>query len=166
MLTSHELFGFMSPGLAVGIIEFAHDHNRDLYRTALAAVADARKLRPIFFERTPRAQRHAEMVAQLAKPRLELIAGNLLRDWLMKKETGMLVDFLDALGIPHKDGAVEDLPATIDDAKLKEAVDKLLAKYPPEEIAVYLHAFYTMNQVQWPNLEAILQSEKRLQFGG
>ncbi len=166
MLTSHELFGFMSPPLAVGIIEYSHDHNRELYRTALASVAEARKLRPIFFERTPRTQRHAEMAAALSKPRLELIAANLLRDWLMKKQTAMLIDFLDAMGIPHKDGAIDDLPATVEDAKLQGAIEKLVAKYPPEEVAVYLHAFYTMNQAQWPNLEAILQSDPRLQFGG
>jgi len=166
MLTSHELFGFMSPALAVGIIEYSHDHNRELYKTALASVAEARKLRPIFFERLPRANRHADMAAMLAKPRLELVAGSLLRDWLMKKETAMLIDFLDSLAIAHKEGAVDDLPAAIDDAKLQDAIEKLLAKYPAEEVAVYLHAFYTMNQVQWPNLEKLLQSDARLQFGG
>ena len=73
---------------------------------------------------------------------------------------------MDALGIPHKDGAVDDLPATVEDAKLTAAVETLLAKFPAEEIAVYLHAFYTMNEIQWPNLEATLKSEPRLQFGG
>ncbi len=165
MLTSHELFGFMSPSLAVSIIEYNHDHNRDLYRTALASVAEARKLRPVFFERTPRAQRHTEMAAMLAKPRLELVAANLLREWLLKKQTPMLCDFLDTMGIPHKEGAVDDLPPTVDDAKLNAAIDKLLSKYPPEEVAVYLNAFYTMNQVQWPNLQSLLQNDKRLQFG-
>jgi hypothetical protein len=165
MLTSHELFGFMSPTLATGIIEHAHEKNRELYKTALAAVAEARKLRPVFFERAPRQQRHADMAASLAKPRLELIAANLLREWLMKKETAMLVDFLDAMNITHKDGAVDDLPPTVEDAKLQAAIEKLLAKYPPEQVAVYLHAFYTMNQAHWPNLEATLKTEPRLQFG-
>ena len=155
MLTSHELFGFMSPSLATGIIEYTHDNNRELYKTALASVAEARKLRPVFLERSPRQQRHQDMVASLAKPRLEIIAASLLREWLMKKQTAMLVDFLDAMGVAHKDGAVDDLPATVEDAKLQAAVEKLLSKYPPEEVAVYLHAFYTMNQAHWPNLEEI-----------
>jgi len=94
------------------------------------------------------------------------MAANLLRDWLMTKETPMLKDFLDTLGVPHKDGAVDDLPPTVDDEKLKASVDGLLAKYSPEEIAVYLNAFYTMNDVRWPNLESMLKSDSRLQFGG
>jgi hypothetical protein len=84
----------------------------------------------------------------------------------MKQQTAMLAGFLDALGIAHKDGAVDDLPATVEDAKLTAAVDGLLAKYPPEEVSVYLNAFYTMNEVHWPNLESMLKSDPRLQFGG
>ena len=149
----------MSPALALRIIESAHDGNRELYRTVLATVAQARKLRPAFFERTPRATR-------LAKPRLENLAATLLRDWLMKDRTPMLADFLDALGIAHKDGAADEMPAAVEDAKLQAAVEKILAKYPPEEVIVYLNAFYTMNDVRWANLEAMLKADPRLQFGG
>jgi hypothetical protein len=165
MLTSHELFGFMSPALAVRIIEFAHDKNKELYRVALGAVAEARKVRPAFMERSPRATRHAGMATALAQPRLELVAANLVREWLMKGKTAMLGDFLDGLGLAHKDGAVEDLPASVEDDKLRAAVEKLLNQYPAEEAAVYLNAFYTMNEVHWPNLEAMLKAEPRLQFG-
>jgi hypothetical protein len=166
MLSSHELFGFMSPALGVRIIEFAHDENKELYRTALSAVAECKKVRPAFLERSPRASRHADMASMLSRPRLELIAANLLREWLMKKQTAMLAGFLDALGIVHKDGAVDDLPPSVEDAKLTAAVEALLAKYPAEEVSVYLNAFYTMNEIQWPNLETMLKNEPRLQFGG
>ena len=64
----------------------------------------------MFLERQPRAQRHATMLATLTRPALDLIAGNLLRAWLMKKHLAMLVDFLTALGLEHKDGVVEELP--------------------------------------------------------
>ena len=166
MLTSHELFGFMSPALAVRIIKSAHDHNKELYHAALNAVAEAKKLRPAFFERTPRATRHADMASVLARPRLELVSANLLREWLMKQRTAMLGDFLNALEIAHTEGAVDDLPASVPDDKLRAAVEILLGKYPAEEASVYLNAFYTMNDVRWANLEAMLKTEPRLQFGG
>jgi hypothetical protein len=60
----------------------------------------------------------------------------------------------------------EDLPATMDDAKLRSAVDGLMAKYPPEVVAIYLHAFNEMNEVSWPNLKTLLDEDKRLQLGG
>lgn len=160
------MFGFMTPALAVRILEYTHDNNKELYRTALLSVAEAKKLRPTFFERTPRSTRHAEMATMLSRPRLELVAANLLREWLMKDRTAMLGDFLDSLAIPHKDGAVDDLPPSVEDARLTAAVDGLLGKYPAEEVVVYLNAFYTMNDVRWPNLESMLKTEPRLQFAG
>jgi hypothetical protein len=165
MLTSHELFGFMSPALALEILTYAYESDKPLYRATLGAVAEARKVRPVFLERQPRTQRHQTMLAVLSKPALDLFTGNLIRTWLLKKHNSMLTDFLNALEIPHKEGVVEDLPKSMDDTKLRSAVDALLAKYPPEAVAVYLHAFNDMNEADWPNLKAMLESEPRLQLG-
>jgi len=166
MLTSHELLGFMSPDLALEIITFAYEADKPLYRTALNAVAEARKVRPVFLERQPRVQRHTDMLATLTRPALDLVTGNLIRAWLLKKYNAMLVDFLDALGLAHKEGVVEELPKSMDDAKLQAGVDKLLGKYPGEVVAIYLNAFSEMNEVDWPNLKQMLESNPRLQLGG
>jgi hypothetical protein len=165
MLTSHELLGFMSPALALEILTYIHDADKPLYRATLAAIADARKLRPVFMERQPRPQRYAAMLATLSRPALDMVASNLIRAWLLKKHKQMLVDFLDALGIPHQDGVVEQLPPAMDDAKVRAAVEALLTKHPPEAIAVYLHAFNEMNEVEWPTLKTMLDSDPRLQLG-
>lgn len=165
MLTSHELFGFMSPALANDIITFTFENEKPTYRATLNAVAEARHVRAVFLERQSKPQRHAAMVSSLGKPNLELAAGNLLRTWLLKKYKSMLVDFLDALGIKNEDGVVEDLPESMEDAKLKTAVDTLLGKYPPEAVAVYLNAFNDMNEANWSNLKSLLENDPRLQLG-
>lgn len=166
MLTAHELIGFMSPQLATEILEHAYLADKEIYKATLAAVAQSRKVRPVFFERQPRKERHAAMLSALAKPVMELAAANLIRGWLLKKHTGLLRDFLDALGVAHQDGVVEDLPESIDDAKLKEAVETVLTKHPAELVTVYLHAFHEMNEVRWPNLKSLLESDPRLQLAG
>jgi hypothetical protein len=166
MLTSHELLGFMSPALALDILTYAYETNKPLYRATLGAVAEARKLRPVFLERQPRPQRHAAMLATLARPSLDMVTANLIRTWLLKKHKQVLTDFLDALGIAHQEGVVEDLPPAMDDAKIRAAVDALLAKHPPEVVAVYLNAFNEMNEVEWPSLKTMLESDPRLQLGG
>jgi hypothetical protein len=166
MLTAHELIGFMSPNLASEILEYAHASEKELYKATLAAVAQARKVRPLFLERQPRAERHKTMLTNLSRPSMEPAAGGLLRGWLLKKHTALLKDFLDALGVPHKDGVVDDLPEAMDDAKLRSAVDTVLDKHPAEVVIVYLHAFYEMNEVRWPNLKAMLENDSRLQFTG
>src|SRR5271170_530843 len=135
MLTSHELLGFMSPALANDILNFAYESDKPTYKATLNAVATALRVRPVFLERQPRAQRHASMISTLSKPALETAAGGLLRAWLVKKQRPMLVDFMNALEIKNENGVVEDLPKEVDDAKLKSAIKILLAKYPPEIVA-------------------------------
>ncbi len=165
MLKSHELLGFMSPGLANEIIASIFEEDKPTYKAALAAVANARHLRPVFLERQPKPQRHATMLATLTRPALDLAAGTLLRTWLVKKQNAMLVDFLNALGIENKEGVVEDLPEAMDDEKLKAAVEVLLAKYPHETVAVYLNAFNDMNEANWTVLKTMLEGDARLQLG-
>ncbi len=165
MLKSYELIGFMSPTLANEILAFVFESEKPTYRAVLQAVAEARKLRPVFLERQAKTERHATMLATLARPNLDVAAGTLLRTWLVKKHQAMLVDFLNALDIPNENGVVEDLPATVDDAKLKAAVDILLTKHPQEAVAVYLNAFNGMNEANWPNLQTLLENDSRLQLG-
>ncbi len=165
MFSAYELFGFMPVALSTEILVKTFETNKELYRATLGAVAEARRVRPVYLERKPRVDRHKDMLDMLSRPRMNVAAATLIRGWLMTNEKAMLVDFLDALGVEHKDGAVDDLPEAIEDEKLKGAVDALLTKHPKEKVTVYLHAFDEMNEVQWGNLKGVLESDPRLQLG-
>ena len=163
-MTSNDLFASMPTALAAEIVEYAHANEKVLYRSALDAVAQARKLRTVFLERQPKPERLAAVVESLSRPALSAAADTLLRAWLLKKHTALLIDFLDALGVKHEKGVVEDLPKSVEDAALKTAVDQLLAKHPQPVVAIYLHAFNSMNAENWTNLEAMLYEDDRLEL--
>src|SRR5687767_8011470 len=114
MLTCHEIFAFMPASLAQEILESIFTSDKATYRVALNTIAGARKVRTVFLERQPRVQRHASMVTLLGTARMEEVAGNLLRTWLLKSQAGMVTEFLDLLGIAHQAGVVEKLPAAVD----------------------------------------------------
>ena len=105
------------------------------------------------------------MAATLARATLETAADSLIRGWLIKKHPDMLADFLTALQIPHEKGVVEELPKSVDDGVLQQAVNGLLGKYRPETVTLYLHAFNQMNNAQWPNLEELLYTQGNLKLG-
>jgi hypothetical protein len=165
MLKSHELLGFMSPALANDILSFTFESDKQSYKATVAAVAQAKHVRPVFLERQPRDDRHASMLTALSKPNLDAAAGALIRAWLVKKHHAMLADYLNALDIRNESGVVDDLPASVDDTKLKLAIEALLAKYPHETVAVYLNAFNDMNATGWANLKQLLETDSRLQLG-
>jgi hypothetical protein len=63
----------------------------------------------------------------------------LLLEWLMRHHRQMLVDYLDFLGVEHRQGETdEDFCETNSPEKLREGIDVLMAKYPPHHVAVYL----------------------------
>lgn len=164
MLKCHELIGFMPAPLAQEIIQYLFTEQKEAYKAILAAVAEAMRVRPVFLQRKPRVQRHAEMINMLSRPRMEEAAAALLREWLLKAEKGMLIDFLNDLGIEHEEGIVEEFPAEVDEQKLKQAVDNLLAKHPAQKVSVYLNTLRSTSGVEWPVLDEMLANDPRLQI--
>jgi hypothetical protein len=164
MMTLNEIIGFMSPELANEILDDTFKEDKQVYKAISAEVAAGLKLRPVFFEQKPRNERNKIILDMLTRPRMQATTATLLRGWLVKTEAGMLADFLDTLGIEHKNGVVEDFPETVDEAKLNAAIDKLLEKYPQEKVLVYLNSFSAMNDAPWDSLTKRLQEDKRLQL--
>ncbi|HVK58022.1 MAG TPA: hypothetical protein VM735_04510 [Candidatus Kapabacteria bacterium] len=164
MMTLNEIIGFMSPELANEILDDTFKEDKQLYKALSAEVAGALKLRPLFFEQKPRNERNKIILDMLTRPRMQASAATLLRGWLVKSEAGMLADFLDTIGIEHKNGVVEDFPETVDETKVNAAVDKLLEKYPQEKVLVYLNSFSAMNDAPWEALSKRLKDDKRLQL--
>ena len=156
----------MSPKMANQILEDTQANNREVYRALVAAMAEAQKMRPVFIGRQPKERRHKNFVQMLSRIGAEEHAGNLIRGWLFKEHKDVLTDFLGKLGIEHEEGMVDDLPDSIDDAKLNEAVDLLLEKHDQELVAVYLTAFNASNENRWDNLDTLLADDERLQFHG
>jgi hypothetical protein len=167
-MKSHLLFDKMSPATAAEIFGYLHKEQKPVYKAAIQGLANQRNLRGVFIERKPPNERNAWMQAALRRPLSDALASHLIQGWLLGAQKPMLCDFLDALDIPHEeDGTVEDLPACPPKEKVAAAVDQLLEKYPPETVAIYLHAFRDMDSaIQWPALTEILEEKPELQFAG
>ncbi len=163
-MKSHQMFAALTPGLAAQILEDLFAQQKDLYKTTLVSAAQSLKVRPVFLEREPRANRNKRMAAALGHSDMTVVAANVIGAWLIKTQTTMLCEFLDSLKIAHDKGVVENLPKTVEDAAVTSAVDNLLAKYPQEVVTLYLHAFCEMNDVQWPALLLLLRDDIRLQL--
>lgn len=157
----------MSPALAAQIFNFLQTEQKPVYKAAIQGLANQRNLRGVFVERKPPAERFPWMQAAFARKISDSLASHVLQAWLLGANKQMLCDFLDAMEIRHADdGTVDELPAAAPKEKITAAVQRLLEKYPPESVAVYLHAFRDMDSaVQWPALDEILSEEPRLKFG-
>jgi hypothetical protein len=165
-MKAHELFQRMSPQMAAEIFTFLQKEEKPVYKAAIQGLANQRNLRPVFIERKLPNERHTWMQQALGRSVSDTLATHIVQAWLLGANKEMLCGFLDALGIAHDpDGTVEEIPVVPAQEKIEAAVDKLLASYPAERVAIYLHAFRDMDSaVQWPALNEILSERPQLQF--
>jgi hypothetical protein len=167
-MKSHEIFQRMSAVQAARIFTFLQTEQKDIYKAMIQGLANQRHLRPIFIERKPPSERHPWIQAALGRGISDVLASHLLQSWLLGANKQMLCDFLDSLGIAHgEDGTVDTIPASPPREEIARAVERLLARYPAEAVAVYLHAFRGMDAAaDWPPLTEMLRERAELQLGG
>ena len=79
------------------------------------------------------------------------LAYELLGSFLMKKSRELVVDFLDATGVSHDEGMIED--GTPDDDKVEDAVKALDGKYDADDVTLYL----ALSTQTWPQSTRIAE---------
>jgi len=166
MLTSHEIFARMPSAVGAQLFAYVQENEAALYQATIHTLAKQRKLRIVFIERKPRAERYAWLQGAIGKAQNESVAMHLLQIWLVGAQTKLLCDFLDALGISHDEqGTIDTLPSAPPKADLAKAVDTLCAKHDPGVVTVYLHTFQAMDEPGWSTLQELLAEDARLQLG-
>jgi hypothetical protein len=164
-MTPNDIFVQMPESTCAAMLAEMFESEKPLYKNLIENLAKQRKLRPVFVERKPRAERFAWIKEALGRRQNESFAANLLQIWLVSRHSAMLCDFLDSLGIKHDDnGTVEQIPPQPEKAAIETAVAALLDKYDSSVVAVYLHAFQALDETGWPLLDEIIAADPRIQF--
>jgi hypothetical protein len=128
-----------------------YDALPDEMRQALdAPVARVLNARLPSVRRQPPALKVRALRAWLIRERDEALAGEMLRSYFLGPRKDMVVSFLDATGVKHKDGQV-DGDSGPEPAKVGEAVKALLAKHDREDVRLYLR----IAAVQWPDVKEL-----------
>lgn len=118
---------------------------------AIASIAQRLKFRLKSAAALPDEKKVRYMVASPAIS--ELVAARLLVVYHLEHQRGMMAAFLDALGIAHEDGLIEDEKLEPPDAeRLKAAAATLAASYPPEDVALYLSTLLWQDPDTWGGL--------------
>jgi hypothetical protein len=164
-MKAHQLFKHMPAETAQAILRYFQDQDRPVYRSALDTLGAGRRVRPVFILKKTKPEQAEWCRQALALAAQEEIALQLLQIWLLKARPAMLIAFLDALGIAHDgNGAVDDMPATLDAEKVPAAVEALLSAHAPAEVVIYLHMFQMQRENGWPEIHRLLEEDPRLRF--
>ena len=118
---------------------------------AVATIAQRLKFRPKSAMALPVEKKARYLVTM---PNVsELVAARLLVVYHLEHQRPMMGAFLDALGIKHENGLIEDEGMQAPDAeRLKAAAATLAKSYAPEDVALYLSTLLWQDPDTWGGL--------------
>ncbi len=158
-MTAQQILEAIGPELRTQILSYIQTEERPAYRAMMNSLAAARKLRPQFVLEKSRAQQQEWVVNQLNLKSNGPVIEQLIQIWLLKSQSGMLITFLDTLGVEHDGkGQVENLPETIDQDKAAAAIQALITAYPERQVALYLHMFQMQRPEGWEGLTKAIEA--------
>lgn len=161
---AHELYAAADPVLFTQMLDWFRANDRNVYKSAVATLAQNRKLRPVFIEKKPLPDQYAWILKTLKINACDTIGEHLLQAYLMAGQQSLLAMFCDGMGIPHdgKGSVVGDLPKKLDPERLSSTVDRLAGLFDPKLLTLYLHCFNMQIPGGWPELTGKLASDERL----
>jgi hypothetical protein len=132
---------------------FFEQPSTDLLGNADAAIMKARRLRPQVARGLPPEEK-ARVLATVLDPD-EALASALVVALHLGERRGLLVAFLDSLGLAHEEGVLteEGEASPISEDAARRAVTALATAFPRAEVLTYLNALWLQDPDRWGVLE-------------
>ena len=131
---------------------FWHDENAAMEQAeAIATIAQRIKFRTKSVVAMPLEKKARQLIALGAVS--EMVAARLLVAYHLDQQRPMMGSFLDALGIKHENGLIEDEETSAPPAeKLREAAATVASQYPRDDVRLYLTTLVWQDPETWGGL--------------
>jgi hypothetical protein len=122
---------------------------------AVLLIAQQKKFRPKFVMSldVERKARHLASLGLLP----DGIAARVLIVYHLAEQRPMMGTFLDALGIKHEEGLIQDDEVKPDPEKVGPAAAQIAGQFPPEQVSLYLNTLLCQDPETWGALEGLPQ---------
>jgi hypothetical protein len=122
-------------------------------RQAALLIAKQMKLRPktAMGLDADRKARHLASVSDLP----EELAARMLVFYHLAEQRPMMGAFLDAVGIAHENGLIQEDAVTPDPAKIATAAAAIARAYPADDVSLYLNTLLWQDPASWGVLHAV-----------
>ena len=122
---------------------------------AVLLISQKKKFRPktVIGLDLDRKSRHLATLATLP----DALAARALIQYHLAEQRPMMGAFLDALGIGHEQGLIQEEEVKPDAAKLGPAAAEIASKYPAEDVSLYLNTLFCQDPDTWGGLKDVPQ---------
>jgi hypothetical protein len=135
---------------------WADDEATDDQVQAALLIAQQKKFRPktVIGLDLDRKARHLATLGGLS----DAMAARALVIYHLADQRPMMAAFLDALGIAHENGLIQEDNVKPDAEKIAPAVAQLHAQFPAEDVQLYLNTLLSQDPETWTELEKVVSS--------
>ena len=137
---------------------WADEQSADQQLEAVGSIATHMKFRPrsVLSLAEDRKARYLASLPNLS----DTVAARALVNYHLARQRPMMGAFLDLLGIPHDNGLIaEETISKPDPAQLQQAAAGLAAKYPAQDVALYLATLVSQDPETWEGLAELPQAK-------
>jgi hypothetical protein len=89
----------------------------------------------------------------------DVIAGRVLILYHLAEQRPMMAAFLDALGLAHENGLIQEDEIHPDASKLLPAAEQLIKQFPPEDVELYFNTLRCQDPETWAALDRRPQTQ-------
>jgi hypothetical protein len=141
--------------LRAALAFWADEEAADDQVQAVLLIAQQKKFRPKFVLGLDPERRAKHMATLLTLP--EALAARALVVYHLAEQREMMGSFLDALGLKHDNGLIEDDDAKPEPEKVAPAAAALSEKYPADDVSLYLTTLVCQDPETWGELRTLPQ---------
>jgi hypothetical protein len=156
-MRSYQVFAGLAPAHAQQLFKLLSEKAPAMFVQALAAASAALKARPVYLQRQPFEKRVEAVRRALSRVAANPIADEVLAVYFIECRKELLIEWLDGVGVAHKDGTLEaDAPPQPAEKKLRDAVARFRGAADDPDRELLLKAFAAQDAIEWPVLDALL----------
>jgi len=134
---------------------WAEEEATDDQLQAVLLIAQQKKFRPKFVLNLDDERRAKHLASMVGLP--EALAARCLVVYHLHDHREMMGAFLDALGLKHDNGLIEDDEVKPDPDKIGPAVEAIAGRYAAEDLSLYLTTLVIQDPATWGELSKLPQ---------
>lgn len=122
---------------------------------AVLLISQQKKFRPKTVASLDEDRKARHLASLVSLP--DSVAARALVVYHLAEQRPMMSAFLDALGITHEAGLIQDDNISPDSTKVGPAAAKIAQEFPPESVSLYLNTLLCQDPETWAALEDLPQ---------
>ena len=159
-MRSYQVFAALSPEANEAVMKGLSENSPEMFRSAVIAASGALKTRPKSLMSQPFAKQAQAVRRTLSRVAANGVAEEILAVYFLECRRELLIEWLDALGIEHDKGTLqEDEPSAPERSTLEKAFAEFSTKDEDPDRDLLLKAFASQSAIDWPDLESLIAPE-------